>query len=320
MKPRSLEHKHTVDDDLYFVLWIVFIPLMLLMVAVGQGDVSLAGVVLFIVMLAIMAVAYIIARALAFKDHLQAHQTALIELANANDWELQSDMLDYLLPPELSGSSLLLVADRDRRILNYMKTPSWNYIDLAYDIYTQTKNGEYKAKTVYYSILVTQLPRVLPNVFFDSKTEDGRKYKAKFTADQRRQLEGDFDQYFDTYFAEGYTIDSMSFITPDVMQAMEAASSYDIEIIGDRLLLYGPVYLEATNIQNGAAKLLAILKTLQITAQAYRDERLSGAAAAQTVTPAGMQLRRKGVSKWTYVAAGLIYLIFLILKLRMAGH
>jgi len=33
----------------------------------------------------------------------------------------------------------------------------------------------------------------------------------------------------------------MSFITPDVMWAMRIAAMYDIEIVGNRLYLYGPL-------------------------------------------------------------------------------
>jgi|GEM_PF-1587640 len=316
MNPRWLEHKYTLTDDLNYLLVAVVVGVIFISLSLANG-VPLAGL-LFALLIIVPLAGYYIWRALAFDRHFLQHQAVLAELATAEGWELQADGQDYLLPPELRGSSLLLVADRDVKLLNYLKTPRWNYIDLSYSIYTQTKNGEYKSQIVYYSVLVTKLPRVLPNVFFDSKTEDGRKYKSKFVADQLHGLEGDFDEYFDTYFAEDYTIDSMSFVTPDVMLALEDACDYDIEITGDRLLLYGPVYLDAASIQDGADKLLAILKTLQVTGKAYRDNRLPGAAAAQTVTPLGMQLKRKRASQWASLAVLIGYGLFVIIRMIIA--
>lgn len=248
-----------------------------------------------------------------FKQRLDKHRAGLISLANTNTWKLQTDVPGEGLPQELDNASLLIVANRNPQLVNYLETPSWNYIDISYCVYRETKYGEYKSAYVYCSALVTKLPRVLPNVFFDSKSQKGgRKYKESFAKDQRHSLEGNFDNYFDTYFAEGYTIDSMSFITPDVMVALENASEYDIEIIGDHLLMYGPVYVDADMITEGANKLQTILKTLQVTASAYDDERLPGVSGRQTVTPQGLQLKRKNNIAW----ASLVF-IFLYLILRV---
>ncbi len=314
MKPTQLERKFTLAAELnYSILfllpWFFLTPLF---ASVKEG-----WIVYIVAPLTLTgALGWLIFRNYSFRQQLKKHDAELSALAASRGWELRIDQVAFGLPPELNNVSLLLIADRDRQLVNYLLTPGWNYIDLSYCVYQRTKNGEYKAAYVYYSVLVTKLPRVLPNVFFDSKSNGGRQYKSRFYKDQRQSLESDFDTYFDTYFAEGYTIDSMSFITPDVMQALERANEYDIEIMGDRLLMYGPVYVDTDKVLDGATKLQAILKTLQVTAAAYNDERLPGLAGTQTVTPQGLQLRRKSHVAWVTIAG---IFIFVILRFAIAA-
>ncbi len=312
VKPKQLERKLTLASE-FGDLFIAAVPLIFLTSIAEQIG---GGIAVFLITVVIMwgTIGWLVYRYVGFEHQLAKHELGLTNLATANKWQLQTNQNEFLLLPELENVSLMLIANRDAKLVNYMLTPAWNYIDLSYCIYRKSKNGEYKAAYVYYSVLVTKLPRVLPNVFFDSKSQGGRQYKAKFTKDQRHGLEGDFDTYFDTYFAEGYTIDSMSFITPDVMQALEAASNYDIEIMGDRLLMYGPVYVDASEILDGATKLQAILKTLQFTASEYDDERLPGDVGRQTVTPEGFQLRRKSSRAWISIIFIAAYII-----LRLGG-
>jgi hypothetical protein len=313
MRPKQLERKLTLGAE-FNDLILGVLPLFILAPTFERIG---GGMIVFLLALFILIgmTAWLAYRYYGFEQQLDKHESTLEDLANTHSWELQTYQTEEPLPSEIENISLLLIADRDRRLVNYLLTPDWNYIDFSYCVYRQTKHGEYRSAFVYYSVLVTKLPRILPNVFFDSKSQGGRQYKAKFDKDQRHSLEGDFDTYFDTYFAEGYTIDSMSFITPDVMQALEDAHDYDIEIIGDRLLMYGPVYVDASKVTNGAAKLQAILNTLQVTARAYEDERLPGSAGRQTVTPTGLQLRRKTniVRVTLYFVCGCIILRFLSL-------
>lgn len=311
MKPKQLERKLTFKAEFYDFM-LALIPMTI--IAPLLANVGSSGLVFILLPFVITGtVGWLSYRSYNFEQQLETHESELTRLAATNNWQLQTIQIPEILPPELNNISLLLIANRDRQLVNYLKTPNWNYIDLSYCIYQQTKYGEYRAAYIYYSILVTKLPRVLPNVFFDSKSQGGRQYKAKFYKDQRQSLEGDFDTYFDTYFAEGYTIDSMSFITPDVMQALEDANEYDIEIMGDRLLMYGPVYVDANEVTDGTTKLQAILKTLQVTAQAYDDQRLPGIAGKQTVTPQGLQLRRKTNVAWVTIIFVCAYIIMRII-------
>lgn len=299
MKPKQLERRFTLAAELNDLL-LAFLPVFF--IAFISQFYSNQNIYLLVPFFFLATLCWLAYHRYAFKRGLKKHQAGLINLANTNTWNLQSGTQDLALPKDLKDASLFIVADRDPQLVNYLETPNWNYIDISYCVYERTKYGEYKSAYIYCSALVGKLPRVLPNVFFDSKNQkDGRKYKATFAKDQRHSLEGDFDNYFDTYFAEGYTIDSLSFITPDVMLALENAAEYDIEIIGDRLLLYGPVYIDANKILEGASKLQAILKTLQVTASAYHDDRLLGGAGRHTVTPQGLQLKRRHRIAWATI-------------------
>jgi len=305
MKQTQIERRLTIASEFYYGIF-ALCPAIFVASLLAQSG----GPIAFVLAggLGLSIVTALTLRYIKIGKQLKQHATSLVALAAAMSWQL--DQTDTMwLPPELDDSSLLLVANRGVHVFNYLTTDSWNYLDVSYEVYQKTKNGEYKAATVYYSVLVTKLPRILPNVFFDSKTQRGRQYKSKFTGDQRHSLEGNFDNYFDTYFAEGYTIDDMSFVTPDVMQALIAASDYDIEIVQDRLLMYGPVYVDANMVNDGATKLIEILRTLKITAAAYRDSRLPGAAAAQAVTPQGMFLRRKKAAIWPTIIFITVYII-----------
>jgi hypothetical protein len=181
---------------------------------------------------------------------------------------------------------------RNAEAHNLIVTPDWQYCEYQYDIYKKSKHSEYKSRTVYYSVMATELPRHLPNVVFDSFKARKRQFRFNFSRDQRHSLEGDFDKHFATYFPVGYTIDSMSFISPDVMWAMRSADDYDIEIVGNRLFLYGPLYDPSWQLPDMSAKIMTIKKELLDNIVTYRDERLPYAEGRERVTAGAMRLTR----------------------------
>jgi hypothetical protein len=135
-----------------------------------------------------------------------------------------------------------------------------------------------------------KLPRKLPHVIFDSKKSRGRQFRFFIDADQKHSLEGNFDQYFTTYFPKLYRVDSLSFITPDVMHAMIAASEYDIEILDDQLFIYGSLDDPNQQIEAMALKIGAIKKELLDNILTYRDERLAFDDGRRTVSVEGRRL------------------------------
>ncbi len=313
MRSKKLVHKLTPlaeFNDLFLALIPIFIVSLVLHLALHSHKAENASLLITIPFFLFAIIFWLIYHYFEFKQRLEKHRTGLISLAKTNQWKLQTNISYEQLPQELNNASIFIVANRDAKLVTYLQTPSWNYIDLSYCIYRETKYGEYKAADVYCSVIVAKLPRILPNIFFDSKKQkDGQKYKSTFIKSQRHSLEGDFDNYFETYFAEGYTIDSMSFITPDVMLALENAADYDIEIIGDHLLMYGPVYVDTNKIAEDADKLKAIIKTLSVTAKSYDDTRLPGNVGFQTVSSQGLQLKRKSNIAWVAIIFIVVYAV-----------
>lgn len=308
MKPKQIERRFTAIADLYYSLY-ALIALGIATTATGTQVGPWA-----IIPAAVLAGAILIAlwsRYVYLGHLLKRHIQNLVALAEASGWEVGLPGTYAAEVGEAFGDmSLSLLGKHDEHFLTYVAAGTWQYADWCYSTYQQTKNGEYKSADVFYGAMAMPLSRIMPNVFFDSKTGRGRQFKAQFAPDQRHSLEGDFADYFDTYFAEGYTIDSLSFITPDVMEALKSAASYDIEIAKDHVLLYGPLYTDAALLNDMAAKLEAIRRQLEENITTYRDDRLPADMAATTVTPQGMFLRRKSSKWWTSLVVVVLYVAF----------
>jgi hypothetical protein len=315
MKNRTIERQYTLLADFYYSLYAI-VPIAFVSGALAsRGGLPLSAVGASVVALTAVL---LVGRHVYVAGLLKQHAASLTTVAELRGWQVKPpEVFPEEIGAAFSRMSLSLLATHGQRYVNCVVSSQWAYADWAYDYYQQTKNGEYKAAAIYYGVMSAQLPRIMPNVFFDSKSERGRQFKAQFAADQRHSLEGDFDQYFDTYFAEGYTIDALSFITPDVMLALRDAAAYDIEIVGDRVLLYGPMYVDATQLDDMAAKLAAIQTQLAENVNTYRDDRLPVDLGRQTVTPLGMSLQRPRLNARATVAAVLaVATIYLLLWLH----
>ncbi len=192
---------------------------------------------------------------------------------------------------------------------NHIYTERWTYGDISYDVMRETKYGDYKAYTIHYAAMITKLPRTLPNVFFDSKKSRGRQFRFHFAKSQLHSLEGNFDKYFATYFPEQYTIDSMSFITPDVMHALIDASAYDIEIKGDMVSIFGSLGESKQQIPEMERLLGAIRQQLMDNIVTYRDERVPYDKGRQTVAPIALSLKKSKFWVYVSIATTILYLI-----------
>jgi hypothetical protein len=195
-------------------------------------------------------------------------------------------------------------------IKNMIIGPDWKYGDLAYQTHVLSGSGTGTGVTVYVSVISTKLSRKLPNIVFDSKKARGRQFRFQFARSQVHSLEGDFDKFFVTYFPPDYTIDSMSFITPEVMWAMRDAKDYDIEIYGDRLFLYSSVYAPERQIPDMAAKLLAIKKELADNIDTYRDARVPFAEGRQRVSVKGAKLTASAFWNIVFMILATLYGLF----------
>lgn len=153
----------------------------------------------------------------------------------------------------------------------------------TFRFYTRTKYGDFLAKEAYYHVFETQLERRLPHIVFDSKTAKGRQFKSLYLEAQRISIQGSFDDVFDAYVPQDYAIDSLSFVTPEVMQLLIDAKSCDIEIANDKLLLFAPLLSDNT-INDFIKSGKAIADALNDNIDTYRDNRLKGEQRKTDVT------------------------------------
>jgi hypothetical protein len=153
----------------------------------------------------------------------------------------------------------------------------------TFDFYQQTKNGEYLSKQVFYLVLKLPLIRILPHVLFDSKDAKKRQFKYLYIQAQKIDMQPPFAAVFDTYGPLGYTIDTLSFITPELMQALLDCQQYDIEIVDNNLLLYAPLLLTA-EIPGFIERGKTLAAQVNDNIENYRDDRLSGDARRTSVT------------------------------------
>lgn len=210
----------------------------------------------------------------------------------------------------LDGSSLYMIARQSRHYENFIFTNDWEYVEIGFLAKAQSGPKKYRTKMVHYGVMSVKLPRKLPNVVFDSLKHQRRQFRVLFDPKQYIQLEGMFDKYFATYFHQEYTIDSLSFITPEVMEALIEADEYDIEIVHDRLLLFGPTKPDAqAQLEDMSKAVMRIRKKLLNNILTYRDERVPGYEGRQVVARTGMFLQNAPSGIWAE-----LYLVWVLFK------
>jgi hypothetical protein len=185
------------------------------------------------------------------------------------------------------------ISNRGHTVNNSYVGADWGYGEYQFKGYVETKGGRrYDTATFYYAVAMFTLPRKLPNVFFDSHRTGGREFSVLFDAAQKHSLESVFDNYFTTYFHEDYKIDSLSFITPEVMEVLIAAKEYDIEIYQDKLYIYNELENMPQQLEDMWRSGDSIRQKLLNNIITYRDERIDFADGRNTVSTLGLTLRR----------------------------
>jgi hypothetical protein len=187
--------------------------------------------------------------------------------------------------------------------------PNWQILEVVVDVERQTKYGNYVSRQLYYSVFEGRLSRVVPNVLFDSKHAKGRQFKYMYLQSQRLSLEGGLDDIFTVYAPDYYEIDTLSFISPEVLLHIQAAKNFDIEIVGDRVFLYGPLLLNANDV--------AQLQTLgeQLTAaindniDTYADSYLTGDGRRTTTTAFARQLLQSPLRPLAFAVAAFLIVV-----------
>jgi len=196
-----------------------------------------------------------------------------------------------LLPSSVAVTSINLQLNEADRLMPIAVGNNFQAFLATFNFYVHTKAGSYVSKEVYYTVLQVNLDRTLPHILFDSKTARGRQFKQLYLNSQRLSVQGPFDDVFDTYAPQTYAIDTLSFVTPEVMEALIAAKAYDIELFGNTLSLYAPL-LDSQEMATLLAHGQSIAIELNDNIDTYRDNRLTGNDRRTQVTAFGRALLR----------------------------
>lgn len=121
-----------------------------------------------------------------------------------------------------------------------------------------------------HTVIEYKLKRALPTVIFDSKKLRGLQYFRIASNVQRISFEGNFDDSFQSYCPAGYTVDTLAFITPEVIEAILRLDGYDFEIVGDSLFCIAP-FLENNELTDFKLSCDVLFEKLNDHIQNYRD-------------------------------------------------
>ena len=187
----------------------------------------------------------------------------------------------------------------------------WRLYDIAFDSYRRTKYGHYKSRESFYTVFEIGLQRSVPHLVFDSKAAKRRQFSRLYLKAQRLQLGPLFDQQFDSYAPQHYQIDALSFITPEVMEAMLAMPDRDFEFLGDRLICYAPL-IETNELDRFCAFSLELHRQVNDNLTSYRDDRLDRARGKQEVADFGQQLLKNPYRHLVWLIVSGLLLVGLI--------
>ena len=139
-----------------------------------------------------------------------------------------------------TSESLSRVSTQSRRTC-IASNEQWMLWDKIIEPQIKTGIELMRAGEICYTAIEYKLRRSLPRVIFDSKKARGSQYRRVIDEVQRLSYEGNFDDTFESYCAAGYAIEALSFITPEVLEALLAIPQYDFEIVEDSLFCIGPL-------------------------------------------------------------------------------
>ncbi len=177
----------------------------------------------------------------------------------------------------------------------------WQLYDATFDIYWRGRYSRYKAQEAYYTVFEAKLNYMTPHAIFDSIIGKKKQFKKLYLKSQKIQLGAGFDEHFETYVPQHYAMDTLTFITPEVMEKAARIKDCDIELLQGSLLCYAPL-LPGEQLAPFMQKCLTLHKALNSNLSSYRDSWLGK---EQGVTEFGKQLlKNPNKLLWTALIAG----------------
>ena len=218
-----------------------------------------------------------------------------------------SQILSSAINNELERVEIARVIDQD---------DGWRIYDATFDIYYESmyeSSVDYiKVKQAFYTVFEAKLKRPIPHLIFDSKTAKGYQFQSVYLKAQRLPFDSHLDSHFRIYSPKGYQIDTLSIITPEVVEAILGAKDYDVEFVGDSLFCYAPL-LPKRQLAAFKERALNIYNSVNDNLSSYRDSHLQGQARRDQVSGFGRRLLENPIRYIKLVIASVIVVIFAVL-------
>ncbi len=190
------------------------------------------------------------------------------------------------LNTKIGQSSITLELEEFNQAQIIKKEGFWQLYDITFNVYWRAKYRRYKAREVYYTVFEAKFDYMSPHTVFDSITAKKKQFKHLYLESQKMQLGAGFDEHFETYAPKYYEIDTLSFITPEIMEKIVAIKDCDIEFIQGSMLCYAPL-LRKEQLALFSQKCLALREAVNNNLASYRD---SWQGRGASVTEFGKQL------------------------------
>lgn len=268
----------------------------LLVLSILSGIVQSFGDGAGIVALIVVAIAAVIA-SLAYRYYMVRHHVLLSRFAAANNFSYTPF---FRSSPQKEGLLFTIGHSRiaSEIIADYHETHGFEIGNYSY------KTSRKHSRRVHdYHYMALKLPRKLPHIVLDAKRGSFfglSNLPVAFKGVQKLGLEGDFSNYFTLYCPEKYERDALYIFTPDIMAMMiDLGAKYDVEIVDDRLFLYGRGHVRHFNreLYEGVFTLLNVFgKKMHARVDYYADYRINDRA-IDAVDKAGYRLQKSDARK-----------------------
>lgn len=183
--------------------------------------------------------------------------------------------------------------------------------------YQYTVGSGKNSRTYDWGVMRCKLPRKLPNVILDAKSNNsffGSNLPNLYSGGQDLELEGDFNKYFRVLVPQGYGRDALYFLTPELMaHLVDYGKDYEFEIVDDYLYIYSK-----NSFTFNKETLPNIFQTIDYFAyqfsdnvKRYADERVPGAKISNVVSIQGARLKKRFA--WAGLAVVILVVVLQVL-------
>ena len=120
----------------------------------------------------------------------------------------------------------------------------WWLTDVSWLVYN--KHGQPVGQRCY-TVFETKLRQIVPHLLFDSRRAKGRQFRSIYlkSASLQSVFGAEFERIFVSHSPGHHDLETLSFITPEVVEAMLGLSDSDLELIDNSLFCYGPLRAES---------------------------------------------------------------------------